>query len=302
MTDHTTTDPATAAHSAAFEIAYETANAARRSLFSQAAAYTAHLVRQHLPEAASVIINAEARELHEVLDTNGEPMWHAPTSAGHDLPDSVVDAVDGILRDALPFGNPMRAARWREAPYGQPFRIVPLPEPVQPREVTPSGVMRITAPGGVTVKAMIAPGVGSFILGGIKNTREVKDRVRAATVNGGYTWPAGQVVVHVETGSDELAEGSQYDLAIAAAVLGAAGRFGIPDKTVLIGELGLNGQLRHVANVPDLIRTGQQAGHLNFLVPGVDYADARANGDGVTVLGPDSLATAISFLEEMTLS
>ncbi|MEV7413027.1 magnesium chelatase domain-containing protein [Streptomyces althioticus] len=301
MTNRMTTDPATAAHSAAFEIAYETATAARRSLFSQAAAYTAHLVRQHLPEAASVIINEEARELHEVLDAKGEPMWHAPTSAGHDLPDSVVDDVDGILRDVMPYGNPMRAARWREAPYGQPFRIVPLPEPVQPRELTPSGQMRVAAPGGVTVKAMIAPGVGSFILGGIKNAREVKDRVRAATVIGGYTWPAGQVVVYVETGSDELADGTQYDLAIAAAVLGATGRFGAPEA-VLIGELGLNGQLRHVANVPDLIRTGQQAGHLNFLVPGVDDADARENADGVTVLSADSLATAISFLEEMTLS
>ncbi|MFI1956977.1 magnesium chelatase domain-containing protein [Streptomyces althioticus] len=299
MTHHATTDPATAAHSAAFEIAYETATAARRSLFSQAAAYTAHLVRQHLPEAASVIINEEARELHEVLDANGDPMWHAPTSAGHDLPDSVVDAVDGILRDALPFGNPMRAARWREAPYGQPFRIVPLPEPVQPRELTPSGHMRITAPGHVTVKAMIAPGVGSFILGGIKNTREVKDRVRAATVNSGFTWPAGQVVVHVETGSDELADGTQYDLAIAAAVLGATGRFGAPEA-VLIGELTLSGHLRHVANVPDLIRTGQKAGHLNFLVPAVDYAEAREATDGVTVLAPDTLAAAVAFLEEMT--
>ncbi|GGZ73197.1 magnesium chelatase domain-containing protein [Streptomyces echinoruber] len=303
MTGTYATDPATAAHSTAFEIAYDAANAARRALYSQAAAFAAHLVREHLPEAAALTIDADARELHEVLDAHGRTLWHAPSSAGHGLPDSTVDEVDGILRDAIPFGNLPNAAGWRIAPQGLPYRTVPLPElpaskTSRPAPAPDRAQAHVYGESAV-VHAAITPGVGSFILGGVRNERETRDRVRAAIVNSGYDWPAGRITVTVDTGTDQPA-GTANDLAIACAILGAAGHYG-PDaltRTALIGELGLDGRVRPAVDVPDRIRTAQKAGYLNFIVPAADFDEASRNSN-VTVLGAATLGTALNFLKEM---
>ncbi|PWI04799.1 hypothetical protein DIZ27_43135 [Streptomyces sp. NWU339] len=153
----------------------------------------------------------------------------------------------------------------------------------------------------VHVHATISPGLGSFTIDGIgvSSERETKDRIRAAVVNSGYGWPMGRVTVTVEKTTGRPA-GSAYDLAIACAILGAAGHYGLDalTRTVLIGELGLDGRVRHVDDVPARIRTAQAASFLNFLVPVADFDEASQNTD-VTVLGPSTLGAAIGFLEEM---
>ncbi|WP_432101040.1 magnesium chelatase domain-containing protein [Streptomyces sp. WAC 04229] len=73
--------------------------------------------------------------------------------------------------------------------------------------------------------------------------REARDRVRAAIVNSGYELPHGALNVACHgTGNP----GSSGDLAVAAAILAATGhiRPRALKRTVLVGELGLDGRLR----------------------------------------------------------
>lgn len=290
MTDSFTTDPATAAHSTAFEIAYETANAARRSLFSQAAAFAAHLVRQHLPEAATLTIDADAAELHEVLDSHGNPLWHAPSSAGRGLPDSAVDEVDGILRDAIPFGSLPGAARWKKALQGLPYRTVPLPELPTPKKtdrdaLTPGqgrAQVRAATEAAAVIHATVSPGVDSFTLDGIAHDREARDRVRAATLNGGYSWPLGRITVTVETVTGRPL-GSMHDLAIACAILSAAGHYDptAMNEVAIIGELGLDGRVRAVPDINDAVRTAIAAGCTTALIPDDNMSDIDEPGIGI---------------------
>ena len=69
---------------------------------------------------------------------------------------------------------------------------------------------------------------------------QTRDRVRAAIVNSGLTWPGG---VTVTVRPESLPKhGSGLDLAIAVAVLTAAGAVAaVPERCLFYGELGLDG-------------------------------------------------------------
>jgi magnesium chelatase family protein len=93
---------------------------------------------------------------------------------------------------------------------------------------------------------------------------ESKDRVRAAIVNSGRTWPNRRITLALSPATLPKA-GSGFDLALAMAVLAACGDVAQSalDGTVLIGELALDGRLQPVRGVlPSLLaarRSGRPA-------------------------------------------
>ena len=99
----------------------------------------------------------------------------------------------------------------------------------------------------VEVQADLEPGVAAFTLVGLpdKSLTESKDRVRAAVVNSGAAWPQKKLSVGLSPASVPKS-GSGFDLAVAAAVLGAAERIDprVLADIVMIGELGLDGRVR----------------------------------------------------------
>ncbi|MFD8577805.1 YifB family Mg chelatase-like AAA ATPase [Streptomyces virginiae] len=152
----------------------------------------------------------------------------------------------------------------------------------------------------VEVQADLELGVAAFTLVGLpdKTLIESRDRVRAAVVNSGAAWPQKKLTVGLSPASVPKS-GAGFDLAVAAAVLGAAevvDPAAIADL-VLIGELGLDGRVRPVRGILPAVLAAAEAGYRQVVVPRQCAAEAALVPD-VSVLGVRSLRQLIAVLTD----
>jgi magnesium chelatase family protein len=144
----------------------------------------------------------------------------------------------------------------------------------------------------VRVEASIGDGPPGLHLSGLPETglRETRDRVRAAIINSGYRCPQASVSVSLLPASLPK-RGSGFDLAIAAAILAAAGT--IPaaalELTALTGELGLDGSIRPVPGTLPAAIAAAAAG-LSRIVTAPASAAEAAPVLGISVIAPATLA------------
>src|SRR5207302_2577635 len=89
--------------------------------------------------------------------------------------------------------------------------------------------------------------------------QEARERVRAAIRNAGFEFPQRRVTVNLAP-AEVPKEGTGFDLAIALAVLKAAGRALATSGTAFVGELSLDGRLRPVSGVLPMARCLLAAG------------------------------------------
>jgi magnesium chelatase family protein len=150
----------------------------------------------------------------------------------------------------------------------------------------------------VEVETDIGAGLPKTILVGLPDAslNEAKDRCRAAVLNSGHTWPNRRVTVALSPASLPKA-GSHFDLAIALTVVAAAGD--VPadqlDRTVVIGELALDGRLRAVPGVLPAALAASAAGFERIIVPEPNAGEA-ALLPGMSVLGVRSLRQVTAVL------
>ena len=127
----------------------------------------------------------------------------------------------------------------------------------------------------VEVEADLSQGLPLVALTGLPDTalHEARDRVRAAVVNSGQSWPNRRITVNLLPAALPK-HGSGFDLAIAAALLAGAGE--LPreplEGVVVLGELGLDGQVRAVRGVLPMVAAAVRAGLTEVIVP---LANAR---------------------------
>ncbi len=149
----------------------------------------------------------------------------------------------------------------------------------------------------VDVEADLSKGVPSYSLVGLPDTSlsESRDRVRAAMVNSGQSWPATRRVTVNLSPASLPKRGSSFDLAIAAAILAAQDE--VPssafDRAVLIGELGLDGRVRPVRGVLPSVAAAARAGMDAVVVPAANAAEA-ALVPGLRVTGVATLGGLIA--------
>ncbi|MFD3699509.1 YifB family Mg chelatase-like AAA ATPase [Streptomyces sp. NPDC058646] len=152
----------------------------------------------------------------------------------------------------------------------------------------------------VEVQADLEPGVAAFTLVGLpdKTLVESRDRVRAAVVNSGAAWPQKKLTVGLSPASVPKS-GAGFDLAVAAAVLGAAEVIdpGVIAELVLVGELGLDGRVRPVRGILPAVLAASEAGYRQVVVPQQCAAEAMLV-PGVSVLGVRSLRQLIAVLTD----
>ncbi|MFE2164777.1 YifB family Mg chelatase-like AAA ATPase [Streptomyces sp. NPDC059447] len=152
----------------------------------------------------------------------------------------------------------------------------------------------------VEVQADLEPGVAAFTLVGLpdKTLVESRDRVRAAVVNSGAAWPQKKLTVGLSPASVPKG-GAGFDLAVAAAVLGAAEVVdpGAIADLVLIGELGLDGRVRPVRGILPAVLAASEAGYRQVVVPQQCAAEAALVPE-VSVLGVRSLRQLIAVLTD----
>lgn len=101
----------------------------------------------------------------------------------------------------------------------------------------------------VEIEADITSGLPGVHLVGLPDAalQESRDRVRAAITNCGNQWPMARLTLALSPATLPKM-GSVYDIALAAAVLSAHRQNPWPrlEKTVLLGELALDGRVRPV--------------------------------------------------------
>lgn len=104
----------------------------------------------------------------------------------------------------------------------------------------------------IIVEVHISGGLPSVSLVGLPQSavRESKDRVRAAIQNAGFEFPQVRVTVNLAP-ADLPKQGGRFDLPIALGIMMARGY--VPENSLdnlcVVGELGLNGELRAVTGV-----------------------------------------------------
>lgn len=154
----------------------------------------------------------------------------------------------------------------------------------------------------VEIEADISNGLpGTALVGSADaSLNEARDRCRAAVVNSGRCWPTRKVTIGLSPASLPKT-GAHYDLAIAVAVLAAAGELpaemvdDVLNEAVLLGELALDGRLRAVPGVLPATLGAVQAGLTRILVPEANAAEA-AQVDGVQVVAARSLGHVVALL------
>ncbi|MCO6453085.1 MAG: YifB family Mg chelatase-like AAA ATPase [Caldilineales bacterium] len=141
-------------------------------------------------------------------------------------------------------------------------------------------------------------GVSNFIMVGLPDAavQESRVRVRAAIRNSGLRFPMGTYTVNLAP-ADLPKRGPAYDLPIAVGVLASTEQIPLDalDGAVFIGELALDGSLRHVNGILPMTDFARREGFSHLYVPDVDAAEA-ALIEGIEVIPVDHLTHLVNHL------
>jgi magnesium chelatase family protein len=129
----------------------------------------------------------------------------------------------------------------------------------------------------IEVEVDISSGLPQINLVGLPDSaiRESVERVRAAIKNCGYVFPMDRITVNLAP-ADLRKEGSSFDLAIAAGILVTSGQVSIEnlDRTLMLGELALDGSLRPIPGILSMVHAAKQAGVHQFILSRQNAAEA----------------------------
>jgi magnesium chelatase family protein len=149
----------------------------------------------------------------------------------------------------------------------------------------------------VEVEVDISPGLPTFTIVGLPDAsvQEARERVRAAVRNSGFEFPMRRITVSLAP-ADLRKEGPSYDLPIAIGILTGSGQLEADlEGMVLIGELSLEGHLRHTDGVLSMVSLAQEAGLSVAAVPAVNAAEASLV-EGIDILAVCSLRHLVDHL------
>ena len=151
----------------------------------------------------------------------------------------------------------------------------------------------------VDVQVHVSTGLPSYTFVGLPDAavRESRDRVRAALLSSGLSWPQRRVTVNLAP-SGVRKSGPGLDLPFALGLMTAAEELpaGVLDGVGVIGELGLDGSLRPVPGVLAMVDALQRSGAAAVLLPVGNAAEAALVGN-VRVLPATSLSEARAALK-----
>jgi len=149
----------------------------------------------------------------------------------------------------------------------------------------------------IEVELDISPGLGSITVVGLPDTavQESKERVRAAIKNSGFEYPTTRITINLAP-ADIKKAGPAYDLPIAIGILKASKQLDANiDDSLFIGELSLNGKLRHTNGILPIAIFAKQKGYKRLYVPKVNEFEASLV-EGVEVIPVESLLQLFEHL------
>ena len=169
----------------------------------------------------------------------------------------------------------------------------------------------------VDVEADVTRGLPSFATVGLPQgaIKEGRERVGAAIVNSGFDFPLKRITINLAP-ADVRKDGSAFDLPIAVGVLTATDQLRCSrrrphgpglvsesapmasspqlDDYVVVGELGLEGDVRPVRGALPIAARARAAGLRGVIVPVQNLPEAGVV-DGIEILGARSLVEVAAF-------
>jgi magnesium chelatase family protein len=150
----------------------------------------------------------------------------------------------------------------------------------------------------VEIEVDISNGLPSIDMVGLPDTaiKESKERIRSAIRNSGFKFDPTKITINLAP-ADIKKEGAIYDLPISVGILTASKQveLGIWSDVVMLGELALDGSLRHVRGILPSLVEAKSKGFEKFFVP-KSCENEASFVQGVQVYSFDNLRQVVAFL------
>jgi magnesium chelatase family protein len=149
----------------------------------------------------------------------------------------------------------------------------------------------------VDVEVDITNGLPSLTIVGLPDTavQEARERVRAAIRNSNCSFPMKRIVINLAP-ADLKKAGPAYDLPIAVGILISSEQICTDvSQTIFLGELSLDGSLRHTQGILPMVALARQEGLSTIIVPEADAREASMV-EGTKITPITSLAQLVSCL------
>lgn len=124
--------------------------------------------------------------------------------------------------------------------------------------------------------------------------KESKERVRSAIKNSGFLFTPKKITINFAP-ADTKKEGSIYDLGVAMGILRATEQVSGTDDYIFVGELSLDGSIRHVRGILPILISAKEKGYDKIIIPAAN-ANEACYIDGINVFACGSLREVVEFL------
>ncbi|MCR4762305.1 MAG: YifB family Mg chelatase-like AAA ATPase [Lachnospiraceae bacterium] len=162
-----------------------------------------------------------------------------------------------------------------------------------------SGAVRGISSYLMRVEVDAADGLPAFsMVGYVSNdTKEAGERVRVALKNAGYKIPPMRITVNLSPAAIRK-EGVSVDLPLAIGLLCAVGEIdeSALERIVLLGELGLDGEVRRVRGVLPIVRKAKEEGIHTCILPWKNAREGAVVRD-MKIIGVRSVQEVIAYLQ-----
>ncbi len=143
----------------------------------------------------------------------------------------------------------------------------------------------------VEVEGDMNRGLPAFNIVGMANKtiNEAKDRVRSATINSGFSFPEKKVTINLAP-AELKKDGAYLDLSIALTIMVLSKQLLRKDveNRLFIGELSLNGEVKPVRGIINIVETAINQGYKEIFVPRKNLPQASLV-EGATIYGVETL-------------
>lgn len=146
----------------------------------------------------------------------------------------------------------------------------------------------------IDIQCQLSNNLPSIVIVGYANKAvdEAKERIRSAFTASSIPLPRKRITINLAP-ADIPKDSTGFDVAIATAILYATDQANQPiEKTIILGELGLDGDVRPIRGIIGKLLAGKKRGFKTFIIPAASLSQAA--------LVPDIQLVVVDSLRELS--